>query len=151
MNCISIVKQTNWNHNREEEIHTSLLSITWLQLGQALQGLLFHLNLLGSTISVAFLIFDAILLLSTNHDGLHEQAELDKWILTTPYKTTNFQRASWIILQKTRKIQHELKKIMNKLIWRTKETNELRNNTHLSVSKSSEPLTNWVHESTKIN
>lgn len=45
--------------------------MTCWQLGQALVGLLFHLILLGSEILDALLIFVAILLLSTNHDGLY--------------------------------------------------------------------------------
>lgn len=51
---------------------TSLLSITCWQFGQALVGLLFHLILSGSDMLDALLIFVAILLLSTNHDGLHK-------------------------------------------------------------------------------
>ena len=55
---------------------TSLLSIINWQLGQALLGLLFHVTLSGWHVADALFIFVAILLLSTNHDGLHKLHKL---------------------------------------------------------------------------
>ena len=63
-------KQLNFN---KETAHTSLLSISCWQFGQGLVGLLFHIIVLGSHVPDAHFILVAILLLSTNHEGLHNQ------------------------------------------------------------------------------
>lgn len=57
--------------SNEVKKYTSLLSMICWQFGQARVGLLFQWIIVGSNLHDALLIFVAILLLSTNHDGLH--------------------------------------------------------------------------------
>lgn len=73
IDALGIFKQENTRQNKNalERYHTSLLSITNLQFGQLFDGLLFQLTFPASIAADALLILVAILLGSTNHDGLH--------------------------------------------------------------------------------